>query len=138
MPNKKKILIVDDEKNLIALVALHMQMAGYEPVFAVDGEEALAMAEQERPDLIILDLMLPKLDGWSVCQRIRGRHDLKDIPIIMLTARSEIEDKLKGFELGADDYVTKPFSPKELAARVSRVLARREDVVRAVRAGIFT
>lgn len=132
MQNKKKILIVDDEKNLIALVALHMQMAGYEPLFAFDGEEALTVAQQEKPDLIILDLMLPKLDGWGVCQCVRERHDLKYIPIIMLTAKSEIEDKLKGFELGADDYVTKPFSPKELVARVNRVLNRREDVVRAV------
>ncbi|MFA5259858.1 MAG: response regulator [Candidatus Omnitrophota bacterium] len=99
MQNKKKILIVDDEKNLIALVALHMQMAGYEPLFATDGEEALSMVEQEKPDLVILDLMLPKLDGWEVCQRIRAKAEIKAIPIIMLTARVEIEDKLKGFAM---------------------------------------
>lgn len=132
MQNKKKILIVDDEKNLIALVGVHMQMAGYDPLFAGDGEEALTIAAQEHPDLMILDLMIPKIDGWGVCQRVRERPNLKHIPIIMLTAKAEIEDKLKGFELGADDYVTKPFSPKELVARVNRVLARRDDVVRAV------
>ncbi|MBN1869307.1 MAG: response regulator [Candidatus Omnitrophica bacterium] len=124
MPNKKKILIVDDEKNLIGLVALHMRMAGYEPLFATDGEEALAIVEKEKPDLIILDLMLPKIDGSNVCKLIRKEDAFKDIPIIMLTAKAGIEDKLRGFEAGADDYVTKPFSPKELVARVKRVLAR--------------
>ncbi len=124
MPNKKKILIVDDERNLLALVGLHMQMGGYEPFFAADGEEALTLAEEERPDLVILDLMLPKLDGWMVCQRLREKPETKDTPIIMLTAKAEIEDKLKCFEFGADDYVTKPFSPRELVARVNRVLAR--------------
>ena len=126
MQRKKKILIVDDEKQLVSLVSLHMKMSGYEVLSAKDGEEALAIAREEAPDLIILDLMLPKMDGWEVCKRLRTESNIGDIPVIMLTARSEAGDKLKGFECGADDYVTKPFSPRELVARVKRVLARAE------------
>ena len=126
MQRKKKILIVDDEKQLVSLVSLHMKMSGYEVLSAKDGEEALAIAKEEAPDLIILDLMLPKIDGWEVCKRLRTESKIGDIPVIMLTARSEAGDKLRGFECGADDYVTKPFSPRELVARVKRVLARAE------------
>lgn len=126
MPQKKKILIVDDEKQLVSLVSLHMKMSGYEVLSAGDGEEALAISKEEKPDLIILDLMLPKMDGWEVCKRLRTESKIGGIPVIMLTARSEAGDKLKGFECGADDYVTKPFSPRELVARVKRVLARAE------------
>jgi DNA-binding response OmpR family regulator len=124
MSFKRKILVVDDEKNLLALVCLHLRMAGYEPLFAEDGDNALKLAVEQKPDLIILDLMLPKIDGWEVCKQIRALPEIGSMPIIMLTARGDIEDKLKSFELGADDYVTKPFSPKELVARVNRVLAR--------------
>ena len=124
---KKKILIVDDEKQLVSLVKLHMEMAGYEVLTASDGERALAIGREENPDLIILDLMLPKIDGWEVCKRLRAEQKISGIPVIMLTARTETEDKLKGFECGADDYVTKPFSPRELVARVKRVLARAEN-----------
>ena len=124
MQQKKKILIVDDEKDLVSLVSLHMRISGYEVLVACDGEKALAIAREEKPDLIILDLMLPKMDGWEVCKRLRKESRIGDIPVIMLTARSETGDKLKGFECGADDYVTKPFSPRELVARVKRVLAR--------------
>jgi two-component system alkaline phosphatase synthesis response regulator PhoP len=123
---KKKILVVDDEKDLTALVSLHMKMAGFEVLTASNGEKALDLSREEKPDLIILDLMLPKIDGWQVCERLRQDAVTKDIPVIMLTARTQIEDKLKGFEAGADDYVTKPFSPRELVARVKRVLARAE------------
>jgi two-component system alkaline phosphatase synthesis response regulator PhoP len=123
---KKKILVVDDEKDLTALVSLHMKMAGFEVLTASNGEKALDLSREEKPDLIILDLMLPKIDGWQVCERLRQDAVTKDIPVIMLTARAQIEDKLKGFEAGADDYVTKPFSPRELVARVKRVLARAE------------
>lgn len=126
MQTKKKILIVDDEKQLVSLVTLHMKMSGYESISASNGEEALAIIKSEKPDLIILDLMLPKIDGWEVCKRLRAESGVRDIPVIMLTARSETADKLKGFECGADDYVTKPFSPRELVARVKRVLARAE------------
>jgi two-component system alkaline phosphatase synthesis response regulator PhoP len=123
---KKKILVVDDEKDLTALVSLHMKMAGFEVLTASNGEKALDLSRIEKPDLIILDLMLPKIDGWQVCERLRQDIATRDIPVIMLTARAETEDKLKGFEVGADDYVTKPFSPRELVARVKRVLARAE------------
>src|SRR3989338_3703488 len=123
---KKKILVVDDEKDLSALVSLHMKMAGFEVLTANNGEKALDLSREEKPDLIILDLMLPKIDGWQVCEQLRQNAATKDIPVIMLTARTQIEDKLKGFEAGADDYVTKPFSPRELVARVKRVLARAE------------
>ena len=123
---KKKILVVDDEKDLTALVSLHMKMAGFEVLTANNGENALDLSREEKPDLIILDLMLPKIDGWQVCERLRQDIATQDIPVIMLTARAETEDKLKGFEVGADDYVTKPFSPRELVARVKRVLARAE------------
>ncbi|MEW6008207.1 MAG: response regulator transcription factor [Candidatus Omnitrophota bacterium] len=126
MSSKKKILIVDDEKELVALVSLHIKMLGYDVLSCDDGEEALKIAERELPDLMILDLMLPKIDGWEVCKRLRETQKTKDILVIMLTCRAETEDKLKGFEVGADDYVTKPFSPRELVARVKRVLARAE------------
>ncbi|PIR65783.1 MAG: DNA-binding response regulator [Candidatus Omnitrophica bacterium CG10_big_fil_rev_8_21_14_0_10_43_8] len=123
---KQTILVVDDEKELAALVSLHMKMAGFEVLTAANGEKALELSREEKPDLIILDLMLPKIDGWEVCEQLRQDAVTKDIPVIMLTARTQIEDKLKGFEAGADDYVTKPFSPRELVARVKRVLARAE------------
>lgn len=126
MSEKKKILIVDDEKELVSLVSLHMKMAGYDVLSAANGEKALEIAEEEKPDLIILDLMLPKVDGWEVCRRLREESNIAKVPVIMLTARAETDDKLKGFEVGADDYVTKPFSPRELVARVKRVLARAE------------
>ena len=124
-PTKKKILVVDDEKALVSLVTLHMQMAGYEVFFANDGWSALDICKRDKPDLVILDLMLPKLNGWEVCRRIREDDSIKDIAVLMLSARSEVDDKVRGFNVGADDYVTKPFSPKELVARVKRILDRR-------------
>ena len=122
---KKKILVVDDEKALVSLVTLHMQMAGYEVFFANDGWSALDICKRDKPDLVILDLMLPKLNGWEVCRRIKEDDSIKDIAVLMLSARSEVDDKVRGFNVGADDYVTKPFSPKELVARVKRILDRR-------------
>ena len=124
---KKKILVVDDEKELTALVSLHMKMAGYEVLTASNGEKALDISREENPDLIILDLMLPKIDGLQVCEQLRHDAATQDIPVIMLTARTQTEDKLKGFEAGADDYVTKPFSPRELIARVKAVLRRARE-----------
>ena len=121
---KKKILVVDDEKALVSLVTLHMQMAGYEVFFANDGWSALDICKRDKPDLVILDLMLPKLNGWEVCRRIKEDDSIKDIAVLMLSARSEVDDKVRGFNVGADDYVTKPFSPKELVARVKRILDR--------------
>jgi DNA-binding response OmpR family regulator len=123
MTRKQKILIVDDEIELTGLVSFHMRMAGFEVLTAAHGERALELSRQEKPDLIILDIMIPKLDGWQVCERLKRDAGTKDIAVIMLTARAGIEDTLKGFEAGADDYVTKPFSPRELVARVKRILA---------------
>jgi two-component system alkaline phosphatase synthesis response regulator PhoP len=121
---KQTILVVDDEKELTALVSLNLKMAGFEVLAAFNGEKALELSRQLRPDLIILDIMLPRIDGWRVCELLKQDASTKGIPVIMLTARAQIEDKLKGFEAGADDYVTKPFSPRELVARVKRVLSR--------------
>jgi DNA-binding response OmpR family regulator len=121
---QKKILVVDDEKALVSLVALHMRTAGHDVLIAHDGWAAIDMCKRDKPDLIILDLMLPKLNGWEVCRRLRGDDATKDVMVVMLSARSDDVDKLRGFSAGADDYVTKPFSPRELVARVNRILAR--------------
>ena len=121
----KRILIVEDELHIVNLVRAYLEQAGYEVLTAVDGGEGLRMARQERPDLVVLDLMLPGMDGLDVCRALRRDCD---VPIIMLTARIEEVDKLLGLELGADDYVTKPFSPRELVARVRAVLRRVEGL----------
>jgi len=118
---KARILVVDDEPNIREVVDQYLRREGYETIVAADGEEALARSADA--DLVILDLMLPKLDGLEVCRQIRGA---RDVPIIMLTAKSEEIDKLVGLGVGADDYVTKPFSPRELVARVGAVLRRAQ------------
>jgi DNA-binding response OmpR family regulator len=117
----KKVLVVDDDAKAVELVKLYLSRDGYKVVTANEGYEAVRQVAEARPDLIVLDLMLPGLDGMEICRRIRQESD---IPIIMLTARSTDEDKLAGLGIGADDYVTKPFSPRELAARVRTVLRR--------------
>ena len=117
----KKVLIVDDDIKTVELVKLYLTRDGYQVLTAYDGIEALRLARESRPELIVLDLMLPDIDGLEVCRILR--HE-SNVPIIMLTARSTDQDKLTGLGLGADDYVTKPFSPKELAARVQAVLRR--------------
>lgn len=119
--NDKKILIVDDEKNICELIRLYVEKEGYKTVFAYDGEQALMVFDQEKPDIILLDVMMPKKDGWEVCRQIRAKSD---VPIIMLTAKGETIDKVLGLEFGADDYVVKPFEPKELVARIKAVLRR--------------
>ena len=116
-----KLLIVDDEENIREVVKEYAEFEGYEIDEAGDGMEAVSMCRENDYDLVILDIMMPKLDGFSACKEIRKA---KDVPVIMMSARSEEYDKLFGFELGIDDYVTKPFSPKELMARVQAVLAR--------------
>jgi DNA-binding response OmpR family regulator len=116
-----KILIVDDEPSIIDLLSYNLKRANYEVVVARDGEEALAQARLERPDLVILDLMLPRLDGLEVCRALRRE---RDVPVIMLTALDDEVDRVVGLELGADDYVVKPFSVRELMARVKNVLRR--------------
>jgi len=119
------ILVVDDEPHIVEIVRDYLKQAGYRVVTAGDGQTALTLARHERPDLVVLDLMLPGgLDGLDVCRRLRQDPGLADVPIIMLTARVEETDRLIGLELGADDYVTKPFSPRELVARVRAVLRR--------------
>ncbi len=127
MISKRKILVVDDEKELVKLITFHMSIAGYDVLSANNGIEALEICEAEKPALIILDIMLPRIDGWEVCRRLRQNPHTTNIPIIMLSALSDVDDKLKGFDLGIDDYVTKPFSPRELVVRVKRVLARSEN-----------
>lgn len=117
----KKILVVDDEKRLVSLVSEYLQQAGYRVVSAYDGKEALSVARLEKPDLIILDLMMPEMNGYEFMQAHRKEMDT---PIILLTARVEDDEKVIGLELGADDYVTKPFRPRELVARVRSVLRR--------------
>jgi two-component system alkaline phosphatase synthesis response regulator PhoP len=117
----KRVLVVDDDVKTVELVKLYLSRDGYKVLSAYDGTEALRLARENRPDLIVLDLMLPGVDGLEVCRTLRNESD---VPIIMLTARTTDEDKLTGLGLGADDYVSKPFSPRELAARVRTVLRR--------------
>lgn len=117
-----KILIVDDEPSIRTLLEYNLKQAGYTTILASDGEEAVLLVEQESPDLILLDLMIPKIDGMEVCKTLRARQI--NIPIIMLTAKSDELDKVFGLNIGADDYMTKPFSPKEVIARVQAVLRR--------------
>jgi len=133
MITKKRVLIVDDEKELVKLITFHITIAGYDVLSAKNGIEALEICEQEKPDLVILDIMLPRIDGWEVCRRLRQNPKTRNMPIIMLSALSEIDDKLKGFNLGIDDYVTKPFSTRELVVRVKRVLIRSENKVSATK-----
>jgi DNA-binding response OmpR family regulator len=120
------ILIVDDEPNIVELNRMYLEGAGYRVLTARTGPEALARFRSEHPDLLVLDLMLPGLDGWDVCRKIRSESQ---IPIIMLTARTEDIDRILGLELGADDYVTKPYNPRELVARVRAVLRRTNPPV---------
>lgn len=118
------IVIVEDEANIVELVKYNLDREGYRTLYANDGRKGLELIKQELPDLVILDLMLPELDGLSVCKQLRSDAQTKSIPIIILTAKSEEADRVLGLEMGADDYVTKPFSPRELVARVRAVLRR--------------
>ena len=120
---EKRILVVDDEKQIVDIVRAYLSREGYRVMAAYDGPTALDTARRENPDLVVLDLMLPGLSGWDVCRRLRQDSA---VPIIMLTAREEVADRMVGLELGADDYVSKPFDPRELVARVRAVLRRGE------------
>lgn len=124
---KEKILVVDDEQDIVNLIVYHLEKDGYNTITASEGEKALSLTNTERPDLIILDLMLPGMNGLEVCKRLKANEDLSEVAIIMLTAKGEEEDITHGLKLGADDYVTKPFSPKELVARVHSVLRRTKN-----------
>ncbi|MFC2040519.1 response regulator [Chloroflexota bacterium] len=121
--SSRKILVVDDEKKILEIIGGYLLREGFQVVNALDGQSALETARRESPNLIILDLMLPKVSGWDVCRQLRT---YSNTPIIMLTARDDTTDKIVGLELGADDYVTKPFNPKELMSRVKAVLRRFE------------
>lgn len=118
------ILVVDDEPDIVALVVYHLAKAGYRVSSASTGPDAVALAKRERPSLIVLDLMLPGMSGFDVLREIREAADLKDVAVLMLTARKDEPDRIKGLTLGADDYLTKPFSPQELVLRVQAILRR--------------
>lgn len=120
----QRILVVDDDKQIVRLVKTYLEEAEYQVLAAYDGEDALRVIRHERPDLIVLDIQLPKHDGWEITRRLRSDEQLAAIPILMLTARVEDMDKILGLELGADDYLTKPFNPREVVARVRAILRR--------------
>jgi two-component system alkaline phosphatase synthesis response regulator PhoP len=132
-----RILMVDDEKDIVDLVAYNLEKEGYETLKALDGEKALQLVRTKTPDLVVLDLMLPGIQGLEVCKRIRKDPETASIPIIMLTAKGAEIDKIVGLEVGADDYITKPFSVKELLARIKAVLRRSEARRAAVQAEVF-
>jgi len=119
-----KILLVEDDANLVELVRYNLEAAGFAIVSTSDGEEALVLAEEEKPDLVVLDWMIENLSGIEVCRRLRRGSATANLPIVMLTARAEEADRVRGLETGADDYLTKPFSPRELVARIRAVLRR--------------
>jgi DNA-binding response OmpR family regulator len=135
---KPKILVVDDEPDALEVIGFKLKEAGFTPVFATDGGKAIAAVRQERPELIVLDVMLPEIDGMEVCKLLRRDPTTAAIPIIMLTAKAGEMDRVLGLELGADDYVTKPFSPRELMLRIKKLLARvksSEDPLSRLRIG---
>jgi two-component system phosphate regulon response regulator PhoB len=121
---RPKILLVEDDANLVELIRYNLEKEGFDVVTTPDGEEALVLAEEDRPDVVVLDWMIANLSGIEVCRRLRRAPETAGLPIIMLTARAEESDRVRGLETGADDYVTKPFSPRELVARVRALLRR--------------
>ena len=123
-----KILVIDDDKAINELIKINLELHGYEVIQSFNGTDGFAMAKQEYPELIILDVMMPEVDGYTVAQRIRQCHDIADTPIIMLTALSELNDKVNGFNIGVDDYLTKPFEIEELLVRV-RALLKRTNLI---------
>jgi two-component system phosphate regulon response regulator PhoB len=122
----ESILVVEDEKDIVDLIEYHLKQSGFSVITALDGPSGLERARKEHPNLIILDLMLPEMDGKDICRALKSNPSTQSIPILMLTAKAEEVDRIVGFELGADDYVTKPFSPKELVLRVKAILRRKE------------
>lgn len=121
----QKILVVDDEESIVTLLSFNLEKAGFEVISAHDGDEAIQRVQNEHPQLVILDLMLPKIDGIEICKQLR--QDRINVPILMLTAKDDELDKILGLELGADDYMTKPFSPREVVARVKAILRRSQE-----------
>lgn len=126
---KQTILIVDDEPDLVELIGYHLRASGFKTLTAFDGSEALNQARSHLPDLILLDLMLPELDGLSVCELLHRLPSTRQIPIIIVSAWKNEQSRLLGLELGAEDYISKPFSPRELVLRVQKVLHRRTELV---------
>jgi DNA-binding response OmpR family regulator len=124
---KEKILIIEDEKDIVKMLDYNLKKEGFKTLSAHNGEDGLDMARKENPDLILLDLMLPEMDGLEVCKAIKNEAKTSHIPIIILTAKAQETDKIVGLELGADDYMTKPFSPRELIARIKAVLRRMKE-----------
>ncbi len=122
----ESILVVEDEKDIVDLIEYHLKQSGFSVITALDGRSGLERARREHPSLIILDLMLPEMDGKDICRALKSNSSTQSIPILMLTAKSEEVDRIVGFELGADDYVAKPFSPRELVLRVKAILRRKE------------
>ena len=121
----EKVLIVDDELHIVELLKYNLETNGYKVIYALNGKDGLSMVFDKKPDLVLLDLMLPEIDGLDVCKEIKKNKETENIPVIMLTAKGEEFDKILGLELGADDYVTKPFSVRELLARIKAVLRRK-------------
>lgn len=123
-----KILVVDDDSAINELIKINLELSGYSVVQALDGIEGFAIAKQEKPSLIILDVMMPDVDGYTVAQRVRMNPELKDVPILMLTALSQLNDKIRGFDIGVDDYLVKPFEMEELLVRVRALLKRSRQI----------
>jgi two-component system alkaline phosphatase synthesis response regulator PhoP len=132
-----RILLVDDDHEIIRLVKAYLEKAGFQILTAYDGETALHILRREKPDLLVLDLMLPDRDGWDLTRLIRSDDQLVDTPIIMLTARVEDSDKIVGLEIGADDYITKPFNPREVVARAKALLRRSRHVNQAIKPQVY-
>jgi two-component system, OmpR family, alkaline phosphatase synthesis response regulator PhoP len=123
---KGKILVVDDEIYIVHILDFSLGMEGYEVITALDGEQAVERAQAEKPDLIVLDIMMPKLDGYETCKILKGDPATRDIPVILLSAKGRNVDQKIGFEVGADDYITKPFSPRKLVERINGILGQND------------
>ncbi len=134
---KETILIIEDEKNILELLQYNLEQQGFRVLKAMKGDDGLMLARKQKPSLVLLDLMLPEIDGIEICKILKKNEETQAIPIIMLTAKGEETDKIVGFELGADDYITKPFSPRELVARVKAVLRRNKEkpILKTLKAG---
>ena len=131
--SKGKVLVVDDEIYIVHILDFSLGMEGYEVITALDGEQALERLESDKPDMIVLDIMMPKLDGYETCKALKQNPATHDIPVILLSAKGRNVDQKIGFEVGADDYITKPFSPRKLVERINAILGQtsRQDAARA-------
>jgi two-component system alkaline phosphatase synthesis response regulator PhoP len=124
-----KILAIDDEQHILDLVTINLNISGYDVETAIDGAEGLAKAKNGKFDAVIADIMMPKLDGYTICEQLRSNPETKETPIILLTAKNSLEDKVKGFDVGADDYLVKPFEPQELLVRLKALLRRSKKTI---------